>query len=102
MARKRGDFLGSRAWQELRRRRLAWAHYQCECCGATEQLQLDHVKARADGYHGRVGFEDVQVLCRACNQRKGTSWLTATQLRELLSIEPPRHRSVFSAKPRIG
>jgi 5-methylcytosine-specific restriction endonuclease McrA len=101
--RRRGEFYKTSGWVRLRKQRLAFAHGECECCGALDELQLDHIEARANGSdHRRLGLHDVQILCRRCNQLKGTSSLTATQLRELLSIEPPRHRSVFSAKPRSG
>jgi 5-methylcytosine-specific restriction endonuclease McrA len=74
MARKRGDFMGGRAWQQLRLRRLVWAHWHCECCGATDELQLDHIDARANiGDRRRLTLQEVQILCRRCNQLKGTS-----------------------------
>ena len=113
MARKPGDFSGGRAWQALRLRRLAFAHYQCECCGATEELQLDHIEARANGGHRRhLGLHDVQILCRRCNQLKGTSSLTAAELREVHHVEPHDERrrhvrsraTIFGPRriPRIG
>jgi 5-methylcytosine-specific restriction endonuclease McrA len=77
MARRRGDFLGTRRWQELRHQRLAYAHHECECCGATTELQLDHIGARANGNdRRRLTLHEVQILCRRCNQLKGTSSLS--------------------------
>ena len=109
MARKRGDFMGGRRWQELRRQRLVYAHWQCECCAATQELQLDHIVARANGGgRQRLGLYDVQILCRRWNQLKGTSSLTAAQLREVHRIQPGagyQSRSIFTRPrrvPRIG
>jgi 5-methylcytosine-specific restriction endonuclease McrA len=107
--RKRGEFYKTAGWLRLRKQRLAWAHYQCECCTSTEQLQLDHIRSRADGNYRRLGMTDVQILCRRCNQAKGTLEISAAQLRGLLGIDPrdpmrstPWARSMYRAKPRIG
>jgi 5-methylcytosine-specific restriction endonuclease McrA len=106
MSHRRGDFIGTAAWQKLRRQRLAFAHYQCECCAATEELQLDHIRARANGAdRRRLTLHEVQVLCRRCNQAKGTLELTATELRELLHIDPRKASvgTIFTRRmPRIG
>jgi 5-methylcytosine-specific restriction endonuclease McrA len=108
--RRRGEFYKTAGWVLLRKQRLAYAHYQCECCGATKHLQLDHIRSRADGNHRRLTLFEVQILCRRCNQAKGTLELTASQLRDLLGIDPRNPRnplvagrgSIFSPKPRIG
>jgi 5-methylcytosine-specific restriction endonuclease McrA len=112
LARRRGDFIGGRAWQELRRQRLVFAHWQCECCGATWELQLDHIDARANiGDRRRLTLHEVQILCRRCNQLKGTSSLTAAELREVHRVElrdpmrDPMRGSIFAPrrpKPRVG
>jgi 5-methylcytosine-specific restriction endonuclease McrA len=107
--RKPGEFYKTAGWIRLRKQRLAFAHYECECCGASEQLQLDHIRSRAAGNHQRLSMTDVQILCRRCNQAKGTLELTAAQLRDLLGIDPqdprrtaPWAHSIFRPKPRIG
>lgn len=43
--------------------------YRCKCCGSQEDLEADHVKAESRG--GPTTFENLQTLCRTCNQRKG-------------------------------
>jgi 5-methylcytosine-specific restriction endonuclease McrA len=104
--RRPGQFFKTAGWHQLRRKRLAYAHYQCECCGAREQLQLDHIRSRAtDGDHRRLTLHEVQVLCRRCNQAKGTLELTATELRDLLHIDPRQAMggTIFTRRiPRIG
>lgn len=43
----------------------------CRSCGATEDLQIDHVVPWSAG--GRTEPGNLQVLCRLCNVRKGAS-----------------------------
>ncbi len=42
---------------------------KCQNCGSTYALQFDHKKAFAKG--GKTSVENMQLLCRNCNQRKG-------------------------------
>ena len=77
---------------EARVRARVFAHYgtECACCGAAEDLTIDHVngdgvkhRAELGGYAGKggVGFyywlirqgfpEGYQALCRPCNVSKG-------------------------------
>lgn len=44
---------------------------RCRNCGSTENLHFDHVIPRSWG--GSSDAYNVQVLCRACNLRKGAS-----------------------------
>lgn len=41
----------------------------CSFCGATEQLEADHIVPLAQG--GTTTQENLQVLCKPCNTRKG-------------------------------
>ena len=43
--------------------------HSCRRCGSIFQLEVDHVRARANG--GINQINNLQSLCRACNQRKG-------------------------------
>lgn len=43
----------------------------CLRCGDTNDLQIDHVIPRAAG--GPDDFTNLQILCRPCNQAKGTA-----------------------------
>ena len=43
--------------------------HACVHCGATEQLQVDHIRPVSHG--GDDSEENLQILCRLCNLRKG-------------------------------
>jgi 5-methylcytosine-specific restriction endonuclease McrA len=44
---------------------------KCRNCGSTKDLHFDHVIPRSWG--GASTVENVQVLCRDCNLKKGAS-----------------------------
>lgn len=44
---------------------------KCRNCGSQQDLHFDHVIPRSWG--GSSGVENVQLLCRQCNLRKGAS-----------------------------
>lgn len=43
--------------------------HECLHCGATEDLSCDHVVPESRG--GATTLDNLQVLCRPCNSRKG-------------------------------
>lgn len=53
----------------LRAQVLERDEHACRGCGATEDLQIDHVFPWSLG--GRHGLDNLQVLCGPCNRRKG-------------------------------
>jgi len=61
-----------RVWTEEERRAIlerdGWA---CVQCGATEDLEIDHVVPFSRG--GACSVGNAQVLCRPCNVRKGAT-----------------------------
>ena len=43
--------------------------YRCVCCGTTRRLGLDHIRPVSKG--GQTVIENLQLMCRDCNLRKG-------------------------------
>jgi len=59
------QYLNSIEWEALKLLRLIIAKDQCECCGATSQLELHHIT------YERLTCEDIddlRVVCRSCHQ----------------------------------
>lgn len=52
-------------------RRMIMGRYRHQCveCGASEDLEIDHIRAVAHG--GGNEETNLQVLCRPCNRQKG-------------------------------
>ena len=55
----------------VRHRILKRDHFKCQNCGAKENLQIDHILPLCRG--GRHNEDNMQVLCRTCNCKKGRS-----------------------------
>lgn len=60
---------------------LARDENRCVICGATERLSLDHVIPFSKG--GPDTVENLRVLCRYCNSRRGAGRFTDEELRGL-------------------
>ena len=43
--------------------------WKCQNCGSTKAIELDHIQPFAKG--GKTTEENLRLLCRNCNQRKG-------------------------------
>lgn len=54
---------------------------RCVICGATERLSLDHIIPYSKG--GPDTVENLRVLCRYCNSRRGAGRYTDDELRKL-------------------
>lgn len=54
---------------KLRKAVLRRDGHQCQECGSTQNLHVDHIYPEALG--GKATMENLQALCRSCNCRKG-------------------------------
>lgn len=54
---------------QLRLAILTRDNYRCRYCGSNAYLELDHIIPLSKG--GATSYENLQVLCRNCNLRKG-------------------------------
>lgn len=81
------DFLASRAWQDLRYKALKYYGRKCMCCHTTEgEMHVDHIKPRSLYPLFALDFDNLQILCRACNMGKSNT--DETDWRP--SIKPPK------------
>ena len=49
--------------------------FRCRCCGRTDtevDLEIDHIKPISKG--GKSTYDNLQTLCRDCNQKKGNMY----------------------------
>ena len=75
------DFYSSDAWLELRVRVLE--HYECKCmmCGESPKehgivIHVDHIKPRSKYPKLSLDFNNLQLMCAACNLGKGNKYET--------------------------
>lgn len=59
---------------------------RCLCCGNRKQLQVDHISSFYFG--GSNQLDNLQTLCKPCNQAKGIERISFRVNRTSLSIEP--------------
>jgi len=57
--------------KSVRQRVLIRDNYRCVKCSSQKDLQFDHIVAVANG--GSNEEDNVQLLCKRCNLRKGVS-----------------------------
>ncbi len=68
------DFFKSRAWKEMRVKVFDAYGRRCMKCGSTTRImQVDHIRPRSIRPDLALEFDNLQVLCSACNYAKGTS-----------------------------
>lgn len=79
MSATRSD-LTSRVWREQAARVKERDGYQCQACGATDDLTVDHITPHAIDSGARADHELV-TLCRSCNSRKGASLMVRIDYR---------------------
>ena len=66
-------FFRSKAWMIMRRRVLRHYGRKCMKCGEINgPIQVDHIKPRFYFPELSLCFDNLQVLCKGCNDDKGT------------------------------
>ena len=60
---------------KTRKELMEKAGHKCPQCGATDNLEIDHIVPISRGGDGRM--ENLQVLCRSCNRKKRTCYVAA-------------------------
>lgn len=60
--------------------------HTCVYCGATSNLEVDHIKPRK--HHGKDDPENLATACESCNQEKGTIHVRAFFLHRVLMGYP--------------
>ncbi len=76
------DFYLSPAWRKLRMSVLVRYGAVCQCCGSSPKngsiMHVDHIKPRSKFPSLELDFNNLQVLCEACNLGKSnidqTDW----------------------------
>jgi len=58
--------------EELRNKVYKKYNFKCVKCGSTENLEIDHLVPFSLG--GRTELENLQLLCKKCNLKKGKKW----------------------------
>jgi 5-methylcytosine-specific restriction endonuclease McrA len=70
------QFYASWEWKELRYKALQKYGAKCMLCGAAEQIVVDHIKPRSKFPSLQLEFDNMQVLCDACNKGKSNKDFT--------------------------
>lgn len=76
------DFYKSQAWKQLRYRAIKEMGNVCMGCGASPRtgavIQVDHIKPRSLYIELSLDIDNLQILCRDCNEGKSnkdaTDW----------------------------
>ena len=67
---------------DIRHRVFKKANGQCESCGSTYALEVDHIEPRAHG--GTSAENNLRLLCRTCNQRAAIIAFGVNQMQRYL------------------
>lgn len=76
---KNFDFLGPKnernysyhEWNNLKKQVFNYYEHKCMWCYSTEDLTVDHIKPYAIYPELSLDFDNMQILCRSCNSKKG-------------------------------
>lgn len=72
---KKKDPLANKKWKEIRLKVIARDGNQCKICGehvSGHYLHVDHIKPKSIYPELIYDMDNLQVLCKSCNFKKGT------------------------------
>jgi 5-methylcytosine-specific restriction endonuclease McrA len=72
-------FYGSPEWRKLRRQVINRYGKVCMCCGKLtrgKETHVDHIQPRSKRRDLELSFENLQILCRKCNDTKSDKHCT--------------------------
>ena len=61
------EYLQSKEWQIVRRKRLQIDGYRCQMCGTGKNLQVHHISYEHLGQEKEI--DDLVTLCKECHQK---------------------------------
>jgi len=67
---ERRKFYLSNEWLALKKKAMSEHKQECVMCGVTRDLQADHIKPRWKYPELELDPENIQILCRTCNNKK--------------------------------
>jgi 5-methylcytosine-specific restriction endonuclease McrA len=73
-------------------------NFQCQYCGSTQDLTLDHVMPRSRG--GATSWENLSTACKKCNSKKGS--LTPEEARMPLAHKPYKPSFIMFLREHNG
>ena len=88
MTRRAGPLLktSGHAWQQRRLQVLARDHNQCQTCGSTENLEIDHIIERRFG--GGDELTNLITRCHSCHVRKTNATSSSTRRKPRTAADP--------------
>jgi len=68
-------FYSSVEWKKLRKETLEYYGNRCHRCNSTDDVAVDHIKSLRRFWNLRLEKDNLQLLCKKCNQHKGSIFI---------------------------
>lgn len=69
------EFYSSVEWKKLRKETLEYYERKCHRCDSTDDVAVDHIQSLRRFWHLRLDKNNLQLLCKKCNQHKGSIFI---------------------------
>lgn len=95
------DFYESQVWRELRYKVLRHSEGRCMLCGDSgrfKSLHVDHIKPRSTHPELELEFDNLQVLCEACNIGKSNHYQDDWRPRIVPTLDPAKLTAFINRK----